>query len=200
MRWLAGRRSVWWALAFAGVAQLGLALSPYLVDRAPLLLLVLRPQPELVVLLAGHAPAFAVIAIVAPLRWTLHLVYFEVGRWAGGDVLVRSQPGRWLLPRLANRQLSRLLMLVCLVHLSTPVDLALGAGRVDRSRVALLLAVGSVVTTVLFVAVGVQMAPVTARALTWVVDNRPVAAAFALAAALVGLIAAQRRLRVRGRG
>lgn len=194
MRFLAGRRSLAWALVFAATAQLGLLLTPYLVDRVPLVLLALRPQPEFVLLLAGLTPAVAIIAVVAPLRWLLHMVYVEVGRWAGDAVLVRTRLGRWLLPRLAQRRVSQLLLLSCLVHLGTPVDLALGAGRVGRLSVAFVLGVGSLVSTALFVTVGQQLAPVTGAALRWVIENRPLATFICATFALVGLVAARRLL------
>ncbi|HZL64796.1 MAG TPA: hypothetical protein VFD50_07670 [Thermoleophilia bacterium] len=176
------------------MSQVGLVLTPYLANRAPLLLLALRPQPEFVVLLGGNVPALAVVAVVVPLRWLVHFVYVEFGRWTGSAVLSRTRVGRWLQPRLADPRVSRLLLLSCLVHLGTPVDVALGAGGVDRRHVTLMLAAGSLVTTILFVTVGVQLAPLTRPALNWVVENRPVATAVCAALALVGLVAGRRLL------
>jgi hypothetical protein len=195
MRWIAGQRSLICALCFILTAQLALVLTPTLVDRAPLLLLGLRPQPEMVVLLAGQVSPMAIVALVVPLRWLLHMTYVELGRWAGDAVLTRSRSGRWLRSRLKGRRVLSVLLASCLLHLGTPVDLALGAGGVDRRRAAMVVAAGSLISTVLFVTAGWYLAPVTEALLEWIVEHRVAASLAGAVLGVVGLLTGLRLLR-----
>jgi hypothetical protein len=198
MTWVTGRRSVAWALAFATASQLGLALTPQLADRAPLVLLALRPQPEFMVLLSGQSSAIAVVAVVAPLRWLVHFVYVEVGRWAGQGPLYKTRPGRWIVDRLGDRRTSWVLLWSCLIHLSTPVDIALGAGGTSRRRVAIMLAAGSLLTTTFYVTVGTAISPLSSRVLGWLVEHRAGATVVSAALAVAGFVLLYRTLSAEG--
>lgn len=183
------------ALASTATAQLGLVLAPALADRAPLVLLALRPQLEFVILLSPQVPPFAAVAVVAPLRWLIHLVYVEVGRWAGRGPLYETRAGRWIATRLERPRISVLLLCSCLVHPGTPIDLALGAGGVDRRRVAVVLAAGSLLTTTLFVAVGEVGSHLSEQALGWLTEHRGGATVACAALALISVSLSRRALR-----
>lgn len=195
--WLAGRRSIASALALALAAQIGLALTPYLVDRVPVALLLLRPQLELVLLVAGNLDPLVVIAVVAPLRWLTHFTYTEVGRYVGPIVLMRTRTGRLITKRLELRWTRRALLVTCLVHLGTPVDLALGASGAPRRHVGWVIAAGAVVTTTMYTLVGKALAPTTAHVIAWVIEHRPLATVVLALAGSIGWLVGRRSLSTR---
>lgn len=177
------------ALVFALAAQVGLALTPHLIDRAPVLLLLLRPQLEMVLLLSGIVDPLIVIAVVAPLRWLVHFTYTELGRSVGPTILLRSRTGRRVTARLANCWTRRALLLSCLVHLGTPVDLALGSTGTPRRQVALVLGLGALLSTSFYVMIGRALVPTAAQVLDWIVENRVRATvAFAIAGVAAWLV------------
>jgi ubiquinone/menaquinone biosynthesis C-methylase UbiE len=178
-----GHRSLLVVVLIVLASQTGLALLPVLAVHVPVVLLILRPQPETMVLLSGSLHPAVVFAVAAPLRFLIHVAYYEFGRW-GGEVLVsRTRAGRWVLRALSRRWLGTVLLLSCLVHQSTPVDAALGARATERKRVVVALAIGVSISSALLVYLGIRLTSYSAKVL-WFLREHP-----ATTTVLVGTIA-----------
>jgi hypothetical protein len=182
---LRGRGSLVWAAALLVVGQIGLGSAPFLVDRAPLLLLLLRPQTEMILLLGGVLPPLVIVLVAAPLRLLFHVVYYELGRWGGERFVARSRAGRWALARMRYPMVGRALIFSCLIHQSTPVDLALGSRGSPRRMVVPVLASGVLLSTLLLAYIGTELAPLSRKIIALLRDH-PVAAAAVLSA--IGLV------------
>jgi hypothetical protein len=139
-------------------SQVGLAALSVLIDHAPLVLLVLRPSTEVILLTARQLPAFLIVAVAVPLKVFFHIAYYELGRWAGEGAVERTRAGRRLLPKLRHPIVVVFVLASCLVHQSTPVDLALGAQRADRRMAYPVLAAGVLVWTCLLIYLGARFA------------------------------------------
>jgi len=187
--------SVAWVACFIGAGQLGLALAPSLGQRLPALLLVLRPQADLMLLLGPQLPAAVVVLLVVPFRLLFHIAYYEFGRWGGDRLVRRSRAGRWVLALLARRGVVLPLLALCVLHPSTPVDLALGARAVSRPKAIGALATGVIVSTALLALLGAALAPLSLHVLAKVTEHRGVLTAVLAAFALVTSAVVAWRLR-----
>ena len=182
---MSGPASLLWVAVLLVLGQVGLILTPYLADTAPVVLVALRPQPEFVTLFSSQIPFVVMVSVVAPLRWVLHANFVELGRWAGRGIASRSRTGSWLLARAENPRVVKLLLLSCLFHLGTPVDLVLGVANVDRRTVRIVLAIGALLTTVLFILLGLALSRYTTALIEWISQQREVAALVFVALAII---------------
>jgi SAM-dependent methyltransferase len=203
MNWFRGRGSLLCVIAFFAAGQVGLAALPALVDTSPLLLLALRPQTEVVVLVAHRVPAPLVLAVAVPLRSFFHVCYYELGRWSGPPLLARGRAGRWLLRTMDRPLTVWAFLLLAFVHTSTPLDLALGTQRAWRRAVYPVLAAGTFVWTLLFIRLGILASEPAAQVVAFLTRHR--AAAFAAAGCLalittLGFLRGLRRDGVTGDG
>ncbi|MGI8335195.1 hypothetical protein ACRYCC_35045 [Actinomadura scrupuli] len=158
MTFVRGSGSVVCVVALYLASLIGLAALSVLIDHARLVLLVLRPSTEVILLTEKELPALLILAIVVPLRTFFHIAYYELGRWAGGLAVERMRAGRWLLPKLRHPMVVGLVLASCLIHQSTPVDLALGAQRADRRMAYPAIAAGVLMWTCLLIYLGARFA------------------------------------------
>lgn len=179
-----GWKSAIWVVAFMLANQVGLAALSILATSAPVLLLVLRPQPEVMLLLSSRMEVAAVILIAAPVRFLIHLSYYELGLWSGQRFMVRTRVSRWLLAAAERPRPGRLLIVLSLLHPSSPLDLALGARSTSRMRVVIALAIGALTSTTAFAYTGQQLLPLSTRMLSFVEENTVVTTLIASAAAV----------------
>ncbi|EWM12069.1 hypothetical protein [Kutzneria sp. 744] len=179
-----GAWSVLAVLVILAAGQTGLALLPVLALRAPLALLALRPQPEMMLLLAGKLSPVDIVLVAVPLRLLIHISYFELGRWGGEMLVARTRAGAWALNALSRRWLGMVLVISCLVHQSTPVDMALGARGTRRRPVVIALLAGVTISSILLVWLGTHLTPYSAAVLA-VIGDHPLATLV-----LVGVLAA----------
>ncbi|WP_148088686.1 hypothetical protein [Saccharothrix texasensis] len=175
-------------LAILAASQTGLALLTVLVEKAPLALLVLRPQPEIMVLLTGRLPPMVIVLVAVPLRLLIHIAYYELGRWGGERLVSRTRAGAWALRALSRRWLGAALLVSCLVHQSTPVDMALGARGTARHRVIAALVFGVSLSSVLIVWLGTQLTPFSAEILEFLREHPLATAAVVSVLALVTFV------------
>jgi hypothetical protein len=181
-------------LAILAASQVGLALLPVLVERSPLVLLVLRPQPEVMVLLTGRLSPVVVVLVAVPLRLLIHVAYYELGRWGGERLVASTRAGKWALRALSRRWLGVVLLVSCLVHQSTPVDMALGARGTARRHVVAALVFGVSVSSVLIVWLGTQLTPFSAEVLGFLREHPLAATSVVGALALVTFVLSALRL------
>lgn len=166
-----GAWSVVAVLVIVAAGQTGLALLPILATQAPWALLMLRPQPEMMVLLTGRLSPVEIVVIAAPLRLLIHLSYYELGTWGGRRLVSRTRAGAWALRALSRPWLGAALLISCLVHQSTPVDMALGARGTRRWQVVVALLVGVTLSSILLVWLGTHLTPFSARVLALLSEN-----------------------------
>ncbi|MFD8495895.1 hypothetical protein [Amycolatopsis sp. NPDC059657] len=168
----------WSVLAVLGIlaaSQTGLALFPLLTSYAPLALLALRPQPEIMVLLTARLSPIVIVLVAVPLRLLIHVSYYELGRWGGGRLVSRTRAGAWALKALSRPWLGVVLLVSCLAHQSTPVDMALGARGSRRAHTVIALLMGVTVSSILLVWLGTELAPLSAELLATLGEHRFIA-------------------------
>jgi hypothetical protein len=156
-------------------------------------LLLLRPQTEMILLLSGQLPPLVLVLIAVPLRLLFHVAYYELGRWSGTAFVTRSPAGRWALAKARHPLVGQVLLLSCLVHQSTPVDLTLGARATPRRMVIPMLATGVLVSTLVLVYLGKELG-LSRWLVKLLLEHRTVAAGVLLTVAAAGLIVSVRRL------
>lgn len=193
-----GRGSLICIVALFAAGQIGLAALPALVDTSPLVLLALRPQTEVVVLVAHRLPTPQVLAVAVPLRFFLHVCYYEAGRWGGPRLLARSRAGRWLLRAMDRPAMVRALIVLALLHPSTPLDLALGTQRARRRAVYPVLAAGALVWTWLLVRLGMLVSEPATQVVAFLARHRTAAFVVAGPLALIATLGFLRGLRKDG--
>lgn len=140
--------------AFFAASHLGLALVPLLLESAPWVLAVLRPSNDSLLLLKpslGWVP----VLLIAPLRWLLHVTYFELGRSGGPLVAALASPRFRSLANVTRlRRFSRLAVIVVVVWPNTVFDVLLGAVWRSRRSAYLALACGVIFSTALTTLIG----------------------------------------------
>lgn len=189
-----GKASVVVVLLLLGMSQTGLALLPFLVQHAPVALLVLRPQPEMMVLVTPSLSPVVIVLVAAPLRLLIHVAYYELGRWGGEGVVSRTRAGAWALKALSRKWIGATLLISCLLHQSTPVDMALGARGTARRNVEPALAFGVSLSSVLIVWLGIQLTPFSASVLEFFREHRLATAIAVGTLAVVGFLVSGRQV------
>lgn len=178
-----GRYSLVWIVILMLANQLGLAALPVLAARMPILLLTLRPQPDVIILVSAKVEPLYIIMVTAPIRFATHLSYYELGLWGGAKFVSRTRAGRWLLAALGRRWVELLLLASCLVHPGTPIDLALGSRATSRTLMICVLAIGTLTSTIMLVYVGSQLVPLSGRLLHVISGNMVIITTVAVAVA-----------------
>ncbi|WP_438854535.1 hypothetical protein [Agromyces sp. M3QZ16-3] len=148
-------RWVWAALAgyFFIAGHVGLGLMPLTVQQMPAILAALRPSLDTTVLLSV-GPLWLV---VPPLRFVMHIAYYEFARAFGGWArrwLWSRRMGRWTL-RLAVR----LSLAVSCVWPNSALDIALGVAKAERPLAYASLASGVTISTAIVMVVSTRFGP-----------------------------------------
>ena len=168
VRRLAAR--VWPAALLAvliGGGVLGLALSSRLADRAPLLLVALRPTPSILLLVGGSTPVLPTLLVAVPLRELVDVCYFGVARANLRSLALLRPGGRRLVDALSRHSAERALLYFCLVNTNAAVDAALGGGDVPWRRFLRFLLPGTVISTTAYLLAARAVAPWARDLVTW---------------------------------
>ncbi|WP_261570793.1 hypothetical protein [Frankia gtarii] len=150
-----------------GLGAIGLALVPALADRAPLLLIALRPTWAILLLVGGSVPFVPALLVAAFFRALVDLGYFGLARNNIRSVLLRRLGGSRLVTALARPRTQTPLLWFCLVNTNAAVDSALGAGDVPMRRFLRFLIPGSLLSAALYLTAARAVAPWMRGAVNW---------------------------------
>ncbi|NUR26865.1 MAG: hypothetical protein HOV83_13650 [Catenulispora sp.] len=169
----AGRGWLLAAIAMAACSYGGLIALPSLLGPHPSLLLALRPTPEVLLLVGHRVNPLMSFAIALPVRVTVHIIYFHLGRFYGEPTLRLLRPGRASLRLLRHAWSKPILLASLLLYQTTPADVALGILRTRLRMFLPVLALGAAASTAVLIAAGRGLTDAVTPTTRWLTGHGP---------------------------
>lgn len=160
--------------------------APYLLEAAPLLLLVLHPYEPWSLLVSDSFSPTSFVLVVVAVRAAACTADFGVGRWYGPsavEFLAKHRAGR--VPTLVQRGFARAQVPLVLLYPGALVSVLAGSSGVPARRFFPLLLAGLTGWAVLTRVVASLAAGPLARTTGWLALHAPSAAVFLLVAVVV---------------